>query len=224
MDGKASSTDRTWSTGADYHRRRHARRHPLSLIVICAVVATFSIYACNLYIATVTRQAPSRIQRIPINAQAILKQCADLKVIPGPPADFHLRTRSDRFDEGTRPTLIKNAHVWTGARNGTETVVGDVLLSGGLVKGIGYIPRYMLDDLSDLVTIEADGAWVTPGLGEFYTHSIFSVYSADLDRSRPALSCWFAKRTGNGRYIRREFCTWAYSTMAEEYRRIQHPR
>ena len=36
------------------------------------------------------------------------------------------------------------------------------------MKGIGYIPRYMLEGLTDLVTIEADGAWVTPGLGKAY--------------------------------------------------------
>lgn len=164
MSSKLSHVECPRRAGSDGPRR--ARRAPIVLLTLCAVVSTLSVYACNVYLATVSRDAPARLQSIPINAQEILKQCANLKAVPGPADDFHLRTQSDRFEDGTRPTLIKNAHVWTGARNGTETVVGDVLLSGGLVKGIGYIPRYILDDLTDLVTIEADGAWVTPGLGE----------------------------------------------------------
>ncbi|KAF7792819.1 hypothetical protein EIP86_003919 [Pleurotus ostreatoroseus] len=112
--------------------------------------------------------AHNRIQRVPLNANRILKQCAALKATPGPQSDTTFRrTRgvSDRFEAGTRSTLIKDARIWTGARNGTETVAGDVLLSGGVIKGIGYIPRRLLEDLTDLDTIDAKGGWVTPGLG-----------------------------------------------------------
>jgi hypothetical protein len=146
--------------------RRATRRTPLALLTLCVVVATVTVYACNVYLVSYSRDAPARVQHVPVNAQQILQQCAGLRAVPEPALDFHLRTQSDRYEEGTRPTLIKDAHIWTGARNGTETVIGDVLLSGGLVKGIGYIPTSVLEDLTDLVTIEADGAWVTPGLGE----------------------------------------------------------
>ena len=107
-------------------------------------------------------------QRFPRHGKEILAKCRALDQLPGPPPTFSTRKLSDRFEEGTRPTLIKNAHIWTGARNGTETVVGDVLLSGGVVKGIGYVPTPLLDELTDLVTIEADGAWVTPGLSQYF--------------------------------------------------------
>lgn len=118
-----------------------------------------------------------------------------------------MRMQSDRFEDGTRPTLIKNAHIWTGARNGTETVVGDVLLSGGLIKGIGYIPRYIVDDLTDLVTIEADGAWVTPGLGKLSVAKAYFVVAnlllVDLHShvgllSAPAMSGTFDVNSRHG--------------------------
>lgn len=158
-------------------RRQGAQRgatiqRPL-LLALCAAVATLSLYACNFYLTAVAHDAAesaghARVHRVPANAQAVLRQCAGLRATPGPPADFAARDKSDRFEPGTRPTLIKNAQVWTGARNGTETVEGDVLLSGGVVKGIGYIPKALLDELTDLVTIDAGGAWVTPGLGALH--------------------------------------------------------
>ncbi|KAI0089202.1 hypothetical protein BDY19DRAFT_889764 [Irpex rosettiformis] len=156
--------------GHDTRYRRVSRRTPVLLLTLCAAVATLTVYACNFYLVTSSRDAPARLQHIPFNAQAILQQCASIKAVPGPKPDFHLRAKSDRFEEGTRPTLIKNAHILTGARNGTETVVGDVLLSGGVVRGIGDLPDYVLDELTDLVTIEAEGAWVTPGLIDLHSH------------------------------------------------------
>lgn len=144
--------------------RTNAPRRPL-LLALCAVVATLTVYACNLYLTSASRDAPRRIQRVPQNAAAMLERCAALRATPAPEVGFAKREVSDRFEAGTRPTLIKDAHIWTGARNGTETVVGDVLLSGGVVKGIGYIPKVLLDNLTQLVTIEAKGGWITPGLG-----------------------------------------------------------
>ncbi|KAI0692573.1 hypothetical protein BC835DRAFT_1416500 [Cytidiella melzeri] len=158
------------SSNERHHTRHLARRIPVVLLALCATVATVTVYACNFYLVSFSRDAPDRLHHVPSNAQQILQQCAALRATPGPDPDFRLRTRSDRFEEGTRPTLIKNAHVWTGARNGTETVVGDVLLARGLIKGIGYIPDYILDSFTDLITIEADGAWITPGLIDLHSH------------------------------------------------------
>lgn len=145
-------------------RRGATVKRPL-LLALCATVATLSLYACNFYLATTSRRTEARVHRVPAHAEQILRQCASLKATPEPPHDFHTRTQSDRFEPGTRPTLIKNARVWTGARNGTETVKGDLLLEGGVVKGIGHVPQVLLDGLKDLVTVDADGAWLTPGLG-----------------------------------------------------------
>lgn len=132
-------------------------RAPL-LIALCVVVTLVSV---SLHISgTTTRGA------LPANLQhwQILAQCALLNVPAGPSPDFHARTTSDRFAHGTKPTLITNATIWTGAHNGTEIVYGDLLLDRGLVKALGYIAPHLVAD--DVVVIDADRAWVTPGLGE----------------------------------------------------------
>lgn len=43
---------------------------------------------------------------------------------------------------------------------------GDVYLEKGIVKRIGYIPKYVLDTAENLTVVDAQGGWVTPGLGE----------------------------------------------------------
>ncbi|KAH9855025.1 composite domain of metallo-dependent hydrolase [Lenzites betulinus] len=108
-------------------------------------------------------------QRLPLGAQDILRQCAGLHAVPGPPSDFRERERSDRFEQGTRPTLLKNATLWTGARNGSEIVYGDIFLDNGLVRGIGYIPEALYAD-RDVDVVDAHGAWVTPGIVDIHTH------------------------------------------------------
>lgn len=160
-----SSKDPTYDEILAPPRRRGAPLKRPMLLALCATIATLSLYACNVYLTTLSHDAPRRVHRVPVNANQVLRQCAANRATPGPPPDFAAREQSDRFEPGTRPTLIKNAQIWTGARNGTESVKGDVLLSGGVVKGIGYIPRALLDGLTDLATVDADGAWVTPGLG-----------------------------------------------------------
>ena len=65
--------------------------------------------------------------------------------------------------------------IWTGARNGTEIVYGDVLLDKGLVVAVGYIPPSLLDGVSQSSTTEIrvedlEGAWVTPGLVDLHSH------------------------------------------------------
>lgn len=102
---------------------------------------------------------------MPYDAQEILARCATLNMVPGPPVDFTDREVSDRYEESVRPTLIRNATVWTGDNNGTAIVYGDVLLDKGLVKAVGYVPKTLTDELKELVVVDAEGAWVTPGLG-----------------------------------------------------------
>ncbi|KAI0658489.1 composite domain of metallo-dependent hydrolase [Cubamyces menziesii] len=90
--------------------------------------------------------------------------------MPGPPeGQFLERDSSDRYEPGTRATLIKNVTLWTGGRNGTEVVHGDVLLDRGLVRSIGHIPRALYVD-RDTDVVDAHGAWVTPGLVDLNTH------------------------------------------------------
>jgi hypothetical protein len=164
MSSKASDPLELSTAPRTRHRGAPTVKRPLFL-AFCASLATLSLYACNFYLTALSRDAPARVHRVPADAQAVLEQCAALRAVPRPPAGFRARTHSDRLEPGTRPVLIRNARVWTGARNGTETVEGDVLLSGGVVRAIGDVPEALLADMVDLASVDARGAWVTPGLG-----------------------------------------------------------
>lgn len=101
--------------------------------------------------------------KVPINAAEIVSKCQALHVLPAPPSNFYERTESDRYAAGTPPTLLKNATIWTGRVSGHEVVVGDILLDKGLIKEVGDIKQSVLDNYKDLVVLEAEGAWITPG-------------------------------------------------------------
>ncbi|KAF8551997.1 hypothetical protein OG21DRAFT_1477901 [Imleria badia] len=111
----------------------------------------------------------------------ILSQCRYVKTPAGPPANFHARSESDRFSPDARPTLIRNATIWTSGYNGTEVVQGDLLLLKGLIRGVGAVAPSLLRDL-DIQVVDANGAWVTPGIVDLHSH--LGVGSApDLDGS-----------------------------------------
>ena len=102
--------------------------------------------------------------KLPLHAVTSLARCHSLQEKPGPSQDFYKRSRSDRFEEGTRPVLIKNAKIWTGDRNGTEVLRTDVLLDKGIIKGVGRVGNFRLEAFrDDLVVIDAKNAWFTPG-------------------------------------------------------------
>ncbi|KAI0751107.1 composite domain of metallo-dependent hydrolase [Daedaleopsis nitida] len=110
-------------------------------------------------------------QERPHDSSSILARCARLRDAPGPSSsEFLTRERSDRYEPGTRATLIKNVTLWTGARNGTEIVYGDILLDRGLVQGIGYIPEALYVG-KDTDVVDAHGGWVTPGLVDLYSRA-----------------------------------------------------
>ncbi|KAJ3867935.1 carbohydrate esterase family 9 protein [Lentinula novae-zelandiae] len=102
------------------------------------------------------------------NAHLALQRCRSLKQAPGPPPNFHRRRQSDRFAPGTKPTLIRNAMIWTGLNNGTKTVHGDILLDKGLIMGVGHFGTASYG--SDLTVIDARGRWVTPGIVDIHSH------------------------------------------------------
>jgi cytosine/adenosine deaminase-related metal-dependent hydrolase len=89
-----------------------------------------------------------------------------LKALPGPPPAFNSRDISDRYEPGTNATWIKNGVIFTGEKNGTVIIKGDLLLDKGIVRAIGRIPGWMLDQVDNLTTVNAHGAWITPGLGK----------------------------------------------------------
>ena len=45
-------------------------------------------------------------QVVPAHIANALDRCRSLTTVPGPPSDFHTRGASDRFEPGTRPTVI----------------------------------------------------------------------------------------------------------------------
>ncbi|KAJ7182422.1 hypothetical protein C8R43DRAFT_1100885 [Mycena crocata] len=100
-------------------------------------------------------------------------QCRALHTSLEPSVDFiasRTTSGSDRFVEGTRAVLIRNAKILTGARNGTEVVFGDVLLDKGVVMGVGYIPNALTSALSNLQVIDAGGKWISPGIVDAHSH------------------------------------------------------
>ncbi|KAG8897875.1 hypothetical protein FRC00_003701, partial [Tulasnella sp. 408] len=110
--------------------------------------------------------------RVPIHAQKVLSECASLKAKPGVSASFAQRGKSDRFEPASaRPQLIRNATIWTGRKDGTHVVRGDILLEGGLIKAVGPIPKKLLAQFGDdLVQTDVNGAWVTPGIFDLHSH------------------------------------------------------
>ncbi|EPQ57395.1 carbohydrate esterase family 9 protein [Gloeophyllum trabeum ATCC 11539] len=127
---------------------------------------------------------------LPRRSSHTLQKCRSLNVLPGPPPDFNTRPQSDRFVEGTRPTLIRNATIWTGRNNGLEILTGDILLDKGLIKAVGHVQDSLVRWYGDdLVHINAQGSWVSPGIVDLHSH--LGVYSA------PALS---GASDGNSRH------------------------
>ena len=103
--------------------------------------------------------------RVVTHREGILQTCAALKIPAGPPADFYSRKVSDRFQPGTKATLIRNATVWTGEGNATVVVSGDTLLDGSVIKAFGHIPSEMIPEMRAVEVYGAKGGWITPGLG-----------------------------------------------------------
>jgi hypothetical protein len=142
--------------GPNIPTRRHKSKALLGLLALSLVSLT-----CTFYWHGYSSNVWARSQSIPLDAPQILMRCATLKARPGPPSNFLERKVSDRFEEGTPATIIRNAAIWTGDKNGTEIIYGDLLLDKGIVQAVGQVPRTPVHEAH---TIDARGAWVTPGL------------------------------------------------------------
>jgi len=84
---------------------------------------------------------------VPLRAAETLARCRALNSKPGPPPTFSSRVQSDRFQEGTKPILIRNATIWTGRLNGSDVVLGDVYLDKGIVKALGQLDSTFLQNI-----------------------------------------------------------------------------
>jgi hypothetical protein len=105
----------------------------------------------------------------PLNAQEILDKCRSLNTRTGPHSDFPSRAFSEQFDHHENDTLIVNATIFTGAKNGTEVLKGDILISKGVIKALGKDIRS--DGRKHSKIVDVKGAWVTPGLGKALHYS-----------------------------------------------------
>ncbi|KAH7876489.1 carbohydrate esterase family 9 protein [Lentinula edodes] len=136
-----------------------------SLLVACGYAGLFTAY-------TTSRGADTRV-KVPINAHEIIRKCAHLNDIPGPPPSFGSRKESDRYVPETKPTWIKNATIWTGNIDGLEVILeGDLFLDKGIIKAVGKVPAQILSayDHDYLSVIDANGSWVSPGIVDLHSH------------------------------------------------------
>lgn len=107
----------------------------------------------------------------PLHVQLAVAKCQSLQQEPRPPPDFWKRSRSDRYESGTKPVLIKGGRIWTGRNNGTQVIHGDILMEKGIIKSVGKLGWLDLTTFgSDLQVVNAKGAWITPGLVDVHSH------------------------------------------------------
>ncbi|KAJ7150973.1 carbohydrate esterase family 9 protein [Mycena crocata] len=129
----------------------------LALLAVSSYSLTYLLWSDN----------NAHSETLPLNAQAIIAQCNALHLTPGPPEDFHSRAESDRFVRGTKPTLIRNASIWTGRDDGNEIVYGDILLDKGIIQKVGSVDAR---SYADAVVVDAAGGWVSPGIVDLHSH------------------------------------------------------
>ena len=144
-----------------------------ALLVLLSLVTTWAFWSTIApgfpnYLGHSSHQS----QTVPINAQDIISRCQSLKSIPGPPQNFHSREVSDRYEPGTKATLIKNAVIFTGEKGGSVVIHGSIFLDKGIIKHVGKVPPRLLQTDPNIDVVDAKGAWVTPGLGASPTCSL----------------------------------------------------
>ena len=138
-----------------------SRSRLFNKLLVCILLGL----SCLLWFTWETSHQTPDSRRSLVDREGILQTCAALKVPAGPLADFHSRKVSDRFQPGINPTLIRNATVWTGEGNGTVVLLGDILLNNGIIQAVGHIPSEITPETRVIDVYDAEGAWITPGLG-----------------------------------------------------------
>ncbi|RDB24990.1 hypothetical protein Hypma_007852 [Hypsizygus marmoreus] len=136
-----------------------------ALSILSILFFTFHLFAQVPHLTSTVHHHP------PPHASSTIARCESLRAEAGPPKHFHKRSKSDRFVGGTKPLLVQRARIWTGGKNGTEVISGDILLDKGLIKSVGHLGRSAIAAYGDdLVVIDAKNAWVTPGIIDIHSH------------------------------------------------------
>jgi hypothetical protein len=155
-----------------------ARGKNASLRHRCLLVASTSL--CLLFLLLSAFPWPPHRPHVPEHIKEqrrqALARCEYARTPAGPSDTFYSRSESDRYVPGTNAVLLTNAKIWTGGRNGSELVLGDILLYKGLIKAVGYIPPGLLRSVGPVQTVDVNESWVTPGLVDLHSH--LGVYSS----------------------------------------------
>lgn len=53
--------------------------------------------------------------------------------------------------------------MWTGGMDGLEIIKGDLLMEGGIIKAVGSVDAGLLKRYETYESVDAKGAWITPG-------------------------------------------------------------
>ncbi|KAH9930389.1 composite domain of metallo-dependent hydrolase [Amylocystis lapponica] len=165
----------------------------LVLLVLFIYVALRSAYYLN--------WIESDKATVPLHASEISDKCRLLDVKPGPPPDFNQRAKSDRFVPGTPPTLIKNASIWTGRVDGLEVLQGDLLFDKGIIQQVGLVNAGLLAAYDNLRIVDAQGAWVSPGIVDLHSHigldpSPFFAGASDTNSHKGLILPWLRALDG----------------------------
>ncbi|KAJ8582701.1 composite domain of metallo-dependent hydrolase [Rhizopogon salebrosus TDB-379] len=146
--------------------RQRPRRSKLTLaLTLCSISAAAFLVSLS-QLASFGKQSV----QLPFHAEQALQKCQMLHAKPGPLPNFHTRTESDRFVKGTRATLIRNTSIWTGDEEQYEILQGDILFDKGIIKFLGHASQDLISNFKDLVTLDAGGSWVTPGIVDLHSH------------------------------------------------------
>ncbi|KAH6910348.1 amidohydrolase [Coprinopsis sp. MPI-PUGE-AT-0042] len=163
----------------DHHHRRPGQRAMHRTLASLVLVACLAIAFSYLELYDDARSILFRKyhhrhhKHRPHNADEIIGHCEQLKVAMDlPHDDFWKRSVSDRYEQGTPPVLIKNGKIWTGRKNGTQILHGDILLDKGLIKDVGDFNVALLEEIfgGHLQVVDVQGAWVTPGIVDIHSH------------------------------------------------------
>ncbi|EKM54391.1 uncharacterized protein PHACADRAFT_258201 [Phanerochaete carnosa HHB-10118-sp] len=134
------------------------------------IIVVFLVFNLCYHAAHFSNDENRRIVHVPIHASTTFAKCRALHSEPGPPENFYGRDVSDRFQKGTKPVIVRNATIWTGRVQGLEVLKGEILLDGGIIRQVGPIADDILSEYRDLISIDAYGAWVTPGIIDVHSH------------------------------------------------------
>jgi len=148
------------------------KRFNFSLVVLLLSLSFSSILYLSIGLTSKSESAfhDSPSPRVLSTLEESVTRCKNLNLTPRPPPNFHSRTRSDRYEPGSPPIVIRNATLWTGNDNGTEVLKSmDVFLNKGIISNISKSSS-MKAALKDSMEIDAGGRWLTPGIIDMHVH------------------------------------------------------